>query len=530
MNESPPDHRLTPLLSQVHTNDDESCVAPPPEPSLSQQEEDITNDLDPTNSHASTSTTVTSNPSDGQNEEIDATGSRNDLIVEGSGAVDWNRQYWVEFLSDGQNENSWCSFINYGWTFGKWLMVVCAVNIVTAPEPYIKTLPLVPFVLVPHFDFYHFDFYHFDFQLQAIIWFLTSAWFFWSAKVVERDLKRLDRIAQYEEGGQTDEEEANGADQNEANSNNYFDLNYDNIYGRVSRCIDKAWSSNSTTSPQEPSSTLAVSSLVNFAYIFWALYAASSFAAATMVVIMKIYESECKGDLYIDMKCVLDHGGIYVIIIKGVVLLACTLWMIFQEGVPSGIVPFIYIPIEIFCGLTKSDSATLTVILMTFGTISFHIIINCGDDSRTCNLSSLTLEMITWALYSYLTAFLIFDQSIYNDHFNNIPRTFAVLYIVLTAFILEHPLLNVVGIILILFSILGMLWSSLNSDGTRICCSDFRTFHSGIYEDGDMIFITACGFGLIVVLGFLTKIRRNPRVLACFYALNQYFTGRQRQQ
>ena len=29
-----------------------------------------------------------------------ATGSRNDLIVEGSGAVYWNRQYWVEFLDD----------------------------------------------------------------------------------------------------------------------------------------------------------------------------------------------------------------------------------------------------------------------------------------------------------------------------------------------------------------------------------------------------------------------------------------------
>jgi len=463
MNNSSPDHRLTPLLNQVHTNDDESYMAPPSQLSLSQQEEGVTNDLDPTNHQVVTSTTVTSNPSDGHNEEIDY--SQLPPLI------------------------SYCSFIKYGWTFGKWLLLVCVVNIVAIlviPE-FLQDYPL-------HF-FYPF----------AIIWFSTSAWFFWSAKVVERDLKGLDCMTPYEEARQTDEEEVNGGDQNEANSNNYFDLKYDNIYGRVSRYIDKAWSSNLTTSPLEPSSTPATSSLVNFAYIFWALFATYSFAAATIAVLAKIYESECKAveyyfDFVMEFDCVMNHSGIFVIIITCVVLLACTVWMIFREGIPSGIVPFIYIPVAIFCGLNEYDSGNLSVIFMTVGTISFHMIIGCGVNSRTCNFSSLTHEMLIWALYSYLTAFLIFDRTYYYGYRPN-SSTFAIVYIVLTTVILDHPLLNIVGFILILFSIL-----SLNG----------------------VIFI--CGFGLIGVSGFLSNLRRNQHVLACCHALNQYVVGQQGQQ
>jgi len=178
-----------------------------------------------------------------------------------------------------------------------------------------------------------------------------------------------------------------------------------------------------------------------------------------------------------------------------------------REGIPAGIFPLMYIPVAVFFTVKNDeDNCTSTIVIMTAGTIFLHLIICFGGDSRTCNLPSwINYEMSSWALYSYLTAFLFFDgsEACYDDY----SKVIAVVYILLTAIILDHPLLNVIGFIIILTSLISMVWASYIED------DDIYYEIMELYVPCIIAFL--CGFGLIGLSGFISRTRRNPYVLAC---------------
>jgi len=330
------------------------------------------------------------------------------------------------------------------------------------------------------------------------VWFHTSVWFYRLAKVVERDLKNLDYIAQSNEKGQSDEEVVLSETEQSRTTipDNFMNfalqiLQNKNICGKVSRYIDNAWLSSSTnTTATAPT----VSSLVNVAYIFWSLFLTASFYTGTNVVLtisddFATYPELCA--MYPDLNRVVPLG--------------CTVWLIFRKGIPSGITPLVFNSTLLLSDI-RYDS---NIVLMTIVAIVLHTIIRCDGASRTCTLQSwINREMCIWSLYSYLTAILCLNFDSFERHI--IP----LLYISLTGIILEHPLLILGGYIIIF----------------TIICQMFACLFGFTHDDIGYIILRLFfwGSGLFGLSGFISKVCRNAYLLACRRDLHRCAFGRQR--
>jgi hypothetical protein len=175
---------------------------------------------------------------------------------------------------------SYCSYVKYACAFGKWLLLVAIAN-------------AVGIILVVSGGYFGYEKYlPFDSWkggLLALIWLVTSAWLFVSAKVVERDVERYDQMAQYEQGRVTEHQEPATTPS--------FVPNYDAIYGQVSRrldrCLSKKINATSLQPQQQQPPPSGTSCLVNFSFALWGLFLGAGIFLGTGNLLGKHYKKSC---------------------------------------------------------------------------------------------------------------------------------------------------------------------------------------------------------------------------------------------
>lgn len=175
---------------------------------------------------------------------------------------------------------SYCSYVRYACSFGKWLALIAIVNVIA----------IAICVKARYFDY---DGYwpvdSWKGVLLASVWLATAIFFYLSAKVVEMDVQRIDHMAQYEQGRLSEGDTAINAS---------FIPNYEHVYGQVSRKIDASFTPNSLSTTNGSSSTPppeGTSSLVNLSFAFWAVSFGAAVFLGTGVIVGKHYAKDCDG-------------------------------------------------------------------------------------------------------------------------------------------------------------------------------------------------------------------------------------------
>lgn len=158
---------------------------------------------------------------------------------------------------------SYCNYVRFGCAFGKWILLVLIINVIaiaiSIKGGYFRYSRLWPMN-------------SWQGWLLATVWFLTAMWFYWCAKIVDKDVQLIDR---HYEPGRLSEEDV-GTPQS-------FVPNYEHIYGQVSRKIDTSFHS-----PNEPTS-----SLINLSLALWALALGAATFLGTGLVWGKHYQASC---------------------------------------------------------------------------------------------------------------------------------------------------------------------------------------------------------------------------------------------
>ena len=131
-------------------------------------------------------------------------------------------------------------------------------------------------------------------------------------------------------------------------------------------------------------------------------------------------------------------------ILVGILVLGLTsAWLIIREGVPSGVILFVYALVGILVllfGYRKAFSG----LSLTVGTVFFHCMIFSGGGWRGCRLPVwIGRDMYTWALYGWISAFLV--ENIFDAAYYVIIDTLAPVYLALTGIILGHPVMQIMG-------------------------------------------------------------------------------------
>ena len=148
-------------------------------------------------------------------------------------------------------------------------------------------------------------------------------------------------------------------------------------------------------------------------------------------------------------KCVQKHVIVFATIATLVVLVLSSLWLLLREGIPSGVVPLMYAVVIAIYAIGEAASGGRdnfrylgrgwTSLALTIGTFFFYIVLCCGANGRRracpCLPGWIGNEIYVWALYSWITAFLILD-AIAGD---GDVVALALVYFAISGLILDHP-------------------------------------------------------------------------------------------
>ena len=187
-------------------------------------------------------------------------------------------------------------------------------------------------------------------------------------------------------------------------------------------------------------------------------------------------------------------------ILVGILVLGLTsAWLIIREGVPSGVIPFVYALVGILVllfGYRKAFSG----LSLTVGTVFFHCMIFFGGGWRGCRLPVwIGRDMYTWALYGWISAFLV--GNIF-DAYYVIIDTLAPVYLALTGIILGHPVVQIMGYTSIFMSFIFAI----------LVLSNFVQYGFGDFDFNELIgyFLIPIliGVGLIVVGNWIPANRK----------------------
>jgi len=445
----------------------------------------------------------------------------------------------------------WNNYVKYYGYFSRWLFLVIVINIFVFVRADVYPInnrfcPNDENGNNPDIDWiwqYQLSTSIFQFILLA-----TSIWFFTVAKVIDQQVINLDRMVQYEQAATTaSEDEFIDTEQQQQQVNNTHGStvevgsaatilrprlvlhNYDNIYGQVSRRIDRLLQQQQQLPLIDEDLMLSTttSCLINFSYILWSLFLAASFHGITNLVVINHLLSLSKESF-----CV-DNDGDYLVWIRlrtmipstvsaCLILMVTSYWLLIREGVPSGIVPFAVAIVEllqllIFKAVNPDrpylyfEQMVLTIIVMVSGTILLHITLYCcystSDNHNNNNTNSnglyswVTRSLLIWALYGWIGAFWAFKLfSITNgyDYYFDIDEIgiTALVLLAVTGILLQHPIIQLMGIGTVLVS--------------------FFLFFFGIGIDFLVMFLM--GFGLIAVGNWVTKnINMNTIITGCWY-------------
>lgn len=188
---------------------------------------------------------------------------------------------------------SYCSYVRYACAFSKWLILVIIANVVAY------------WVCVKgrYFDYYGYwgmgDIWPFDSWKGAMIasvWFGSSVFFYLSAKVIDRDVRYVDTVAQYELGNTSDTNN-DGVYNGGTSGGAAPALNFEHVYGQVSRKLDhffrpKSAATSSRTGILPPIE--GTSGLVNVSFALWVLLLGAAVYLGT---------GTAMGMLYVDDAC-----------------------------------------------------------------------------------------------------------------------------------------------------------------------------------------------------------------------------------
>lgn len=198
---------------------------------------------------------------------------------------------------------SYCSYVRYGCAFSKWPILVVIGNVIAygvcfRGQGYYR-----------QFRFnnnYYYDgsssqwpFDSWRGGMLALVWFATSIWLYLSAKVVDRDVQYVDTTAQYELGSLNENNDgvhnvggAAGAAPAASRA-----LNFEHVYGQVSRKLDSFFhtKSSSAATASHPASSPppeGTSSLVNLSFALWAIVLGAAVFLGTGTGIGSLYADD----------------------------------------------------------------------------------------------------------------------------------------------------------------------------------------------------------------------------------------------
>jgi hypothetical protein len=192
---------------------------------------------------------------------------------------------------------SYCSYVKYACAFLKWLIPVAIIN----------TVAYWMCVKGRYFDYYGYwgmgDVWPFDSWkggMLALVWFGTSIFFYLSAKGIDRDVQYVDTTAQYQLGNTNDSSNTSDGVYNSTGTGSHGGggappapaLNFEHVYGQVSRKLDHFFrpkSASSTSRMGSPPPIEGTSSLVNFSFALWVLALGAAVFLGTGFAIGMIY-------------------------------------------------------------------------------------------------------------------------------------------------------------------------------------------------------------------------------------------------
>jgi len=428
----------------------------------------------------------------------------------------------------------WNNYVKYYGYFCRWLFLVIIINLIT-------------YIISPYQIGWS---YHYQWETSFLhfVRLATSVWFFCVAKLIHQQVINLDRRVHHEQATTASKEEFIDTEQQQQENDNHtageVDTTtipprllpkYDNIYGQVSRKIDRFFQQQQQQQhlPTDEDILLSTRSscLVNLSYVLWSLYLSATFYGITDLVIFLYYESWSKAcdDIYYPgygspqykkTECIQEISFIGSTIMAVLMLIGTGYWLLIREGLPSGIIPFVVVIVGMwYLSLVKGlfngyGPYSPTIIVMALGTILFHIMLCCCHSNNNSNTKKLLLRHVhlpSWitrnilicAVYGWIGAFLatgiLWNVAFFIWFYDVVIIMTALLLFAFTGIVLHHPIIQLMGICTIVLAILVHIsyWLDINDD----------LFLS--------LNIALMGVGLIVVGNWISK-NTNKIITRCW--------------
>jgi len=441
-----------------------------------------------------------------------------------------NEEIELSLLLRASFVSFWNNYVKYYGYFSRWLFFVIISNITA----FVYVGSVEPICL------YDDESYSWQYQLAysflQFVLLATSMWFFIVAKLIDQQVINLDRIVQYEQAATTADDEEIVIDteqqqQQQVNNNYDIDLavevggatanlprllpNYDNIYGRVSRKIDRFLQEQLPSDADVLLST-TTSCLINFSYVLWSFFLAATFHGITDLVVVNYFASgSTPYDNEYSRKCIGHYTKVPSTMLVVLILIGTGCWLLIREGLPSGIISVVVAIVTLFHLLLfkvlddpdlYSDHMKFTIIVLVSGTILFHIMLCCYSSSENHNNNNnSTKNMLIWAVYGWIGAFWALNtfSNMNAYHYNDPTDEIGITSLVLLAFtgiVLQHPIIQLMGVVTVLVSIIIL---------------PFIDFYFDIL---DFLPFFLMGFGLIWVGNWISKnINTNTIITGCGY-------------
>ena len=449
-----------------------------------------------------------------------------------------NEEIELSLLFRASLVSFWNNYVKFYGYFSRWLFFVIIIN-------------EFAFVIVGRqMRFMDDNSYSWQYQLAfsflQFVLLATSIWFFTVAKLIDQQVINLDRMVQYEQAATTPDDEEIIIDteqqqQQQVDNNHDIDLavevagattnlprllpNYDNIYGRVSRKIDRFLQQQLSTDDADVLLSTTTSCLVNFSYILWSFILAATFHGITDLVVVNYFVSRSNScnnddyDNYDNRKCIDYYTNVPSTISAVLILIGTGCWLLIREGLPSGTISLVVATVAMFHLLLMKvlddpdlwfEQMKVTIIVLTSGTILFHIMLWCchSSENHNNNNNNSTRNLLIWAVYGWTGAFWALnmlsnmrnEDNNYNiDPMDEIGITSFVL-LTFTGIVLQHPIIQLMGIFTVLVSIFILPFTDSYSDII------------------DFLVVTLTGFGLILVGNWISKnINTNTIITGCWY-------------
>jgi hypothetical protein len=203
-----------------------------------------------------------------------------------------------------------------------------------------------------------------------------------------------------------------------------------------------------------------------------------------------VYEYDIDGQLR-DSRCSHDNVQVMSVIAAMIVLGVCSAWLIVREGVPAGVAPAVFALVVLVRMCTNPYDSGVSGICLVLGTLFFYSALCCGN---VFHLPAwIGRELYVWGLYSWIISFLIL-------YLNSVTGLFALILFCLTGMILNHPIPQIIGYILITIGTFTMIQAPFRG-------TNFGNF----LEIG--LFLLLIGLG---ILGLESRWTSNRRYCAAF--------------